>query len=288
MRRSAKRKRAPQESWLSAQRAWDSAIAITKTAELNRPVRERSYFSIAEIANGLARPAGLSVSEQCERDHLRKLLVEQANRGEFLDESGDPGAYVLRGEAPFFIPLKASPPALDAAMVIVVLDADETFLSRSATHRLLRESSLAAAPRFFKELFGRSETQIPTTCRLHTIEGQLVTETAPSHDASQSALQSKVLDSLPTVLEATEVSDPDVAIEAPATPKKGRGTDPQIAASLRDYADLEKDRSRSTNMDRAVAFVLARFPLAGRDRVRYVYRDEVGHKQRGRPGKSRP
>jgi hypothetical protein len=172
-------------------------------------------------------------------------------------------------------------------MVIVVLDADETFLSRSATRRLLRESPLAAAPRFFKELFGRSETQIPTTCPLHTIEGKLVTETAAFHGASQSALQSKALDSLLTVPEATKVSDPDVAIEAPATPEKRQGTDPQIKATLLEYADVEKDKGQPTNMDRAVAFVFATFPQAGRDRVRDLYRQTIEQKTRGRPVKSR-
>jgi hypothetical protein len=152
---------------------------------------------------------------------------------------------------------------------------------------LLGESPLAAAPRFFKELFGPSESQIPTTCSLHTIDGKLVTETAAFHDASQSALQPKALDSVPTVPEATEVSDPDVAIEAPTTPKKRHGTARQIEATLREYADLEKDKGRPTNMDRAVAFVLATFPQAGRDRVRDLYRKTLEQKTRGRPVKSR-
>ena len=73
--------------------------------------------------------------DQPERDYLCKLLVEQASRGEFLDESGDLGAFVLKGESPFFTTLDVSSPAPNAAMIIVLLDADQVFLSRSATRR---------------------------------------------------------------------------------------------------------------------------------------------------------
>jgi len=56
---------------------------------------------------------------------------------------------------------------------------------------------------------------------------------------------------------------------------------------VKEYEATEAAAGRQPNMDRAVDYVLDKFPSATRDRVRGFYTDAVGQKGRGRPRKSR-
>jgi hypothetical protein len=65
--------------------------------------------------------------------------------------------------------------------------------------------------------------------------------------------------------------------------KPRHGIDSEIRQAVRDYQSTLG--GGTPNMDDAVDFVLNRFPGAGRDRVRKIFRAVTGHRDRGRPKK---
>ena len=150
MAREAKKARLERE-------AGDEARAIAKLVEKSKPIWERSYFSLDEIADALARPPGRARVDAEEREHVCRDLIDRAARGEINDNDGGPGVFVLSGRAdrPFEL-LKSEPPRPEARDVIsiTIIDPDSTYLSRRALHRSLRESELAGSRRLLKEWFG--------------------------------------------------------------------------------------------------------------------------------------
>jgi hypothetical protein len=87
------------------------------------------------------------------------------------------------------------------------------------------------------------------------------------------------------------VTDTPAAASAGAatpTPRGRRGSDDDIRTAVEKYKRAEAVAGRQPNMDRAVDYVLIEFKRAGRDRVREIYRNVIGRKERGRPSKSRP
>ena len=131
--------------------AHEAAVARAYVAEISRPASQRAYFSIDEIAAALARPDGSAKPECQEREHICQLLMGRAHRGDLFDAEGKVGVFTLIGEVPFFVAYQPAPLSDDAVLVIFLLDSAETFLSRSALFRFLREAALRGANRLIKE-----------------------------------------------------------------------------------------------------------------------------------------
>jgi hypothetical protein len=67
--------------------AREGAAAAAKIAETTKSVQDREYFSLGEIADALARPAGLAKPDADEREYICRQLIDTAQRGEFFGRS---------------------------------------------------------------------------------------------------------------------------------------------------------------------------------------------------------
>jgi len=147
--------------------ASDAVVEATAKAELAKPTRERSYFSIGEIAHHLARPAGSMLPDPEECTAIHEWLRNQAMRGELVDDAGGPGGFTLNGEHPFFHPLLPKSPNADGA---ISGDAHPKaiYISGAALHRFLSSSRLSGASRLSEEWFGgRTASDVLNTQRAY-------------------------------------------------------------------------------------------------------------------------